>query len=94
MVRFPRYEMARIYNFKDLLDGFMETYPNAKPHKDSVVELFDLEFGRQYIIRYYFKEIELDDDSIYTTLYKKFNSYITLLYQNYDNDNNYILIER
>lgn len=93
MVRFPRYEMAHIYNFKDLLDGFMETYPDVKPHKDSMVELFDLEFGRQNIIRYYFKEVELDDDgSIYTTLYKKFNSYITLLYQNDDDD--YILIER
>lgn len=92
MVRFPRYEMAHIYNFKDLLDGFMETYPDVKPHKDSMVELFDLEFGHQNIIRYYFKEIELDDDSIYTILYKKFNSYITLLYQNDDDD--YILIER
>lgn len=94
MIWLPRYDVAHIYNFKDLLDGFTETYPDVKPHKDSMVELLDLEFGHQNIIRYYFKEVELDDDSIYTTLYKKFNSYITFLYQDADEIPDYILIER
>ena len=94
MIWFPRYDVAHIYNFKDLLDGFMETYPSVKPHKNAMVELLDLEFGRQNIIRYYFKEVEFEDDSLYATLYKKFNSYITFLYQNDDEIPDYILIER
>ena len=95
MVWLPRYDVAHIYNFKDLLDGFTETYPYIKPYKSTMIELFDLEFGYQNIIRYYFKEIELgDDDDFYATLYKKFNSYITLLYQDTDEIPDYILIER
>ena len=94
MVWLPRYDVAHIYNFKDLLDGFTETYPDIKPYKDAIIELFDLEFGHQNIIRYYFKEDKLNNYSIYDALYKRFNFYIDFLYQDADEIPDYILIER